>query len=254
MMTPEDLDELLRVNSPGTWLMFAGMVVVIAGMVAWGFLGSVSQDVKGFGIIKTRDLPREVVSDCQGQVDSIFCKTGDVMAKGQKLLSIIEVREKSSVTVFASNKGEITTLNVREGSYVETGTPLLEMMRAKNNSDDPPEVIFFVDEQQVAKLKKGMGTMLEIDKGGVPPEFLSAVIYFIADYPVSKDAIRKYFPDEEISGQLGNRDFHEVRARLMIDTAGTKARAEETLHSLNGLSCRTVTIVARRSPLAYLLN
>ena len=254
MMTPEDLDELLQVNSSGTWLMLAGIGVILAGMLAWGFLGSVTQHVKGFGIIKIRELPREVVSVCSGQIDSIFCETGDEVAKGQKLLQIFELHEKAIVTIFSSYPGEITGLNVKEGSYVETGAPVLEMMRSESRSEAPPEVIFFVEEQQVSKLKKGMITNLEIDKGGVPPEFLTAVINFIADYPVSKNSIQKYFPDEEITKQLSDRDFHEVRASLIIDAARKTARAKEALHSLNGLSCRTVTTVARRSPVAYLLN
>ena len=62
MMNQEDLDELLQVNSSRSWLVFAGISVVLAGMIAWGFLGSISQKVKGFGIIKTQDLPREVVA------------------------------------------------------------------------------------------------------------------------------------------------------------------------------------------------
>ncbi|MFZ4569576.1 MAG: hypothetical protein ACOYM0_00440 [Bacteroidales bacterium] len=254
MMTPEDLDELLQVNPTRTWLMFAGIGVVIAGMLAWGILGSVTQYVKGFGIIKTRELPREVVSVCSGQVDSIFCKTGDEVAQGQKLLMILQLHEQTGVTIFASCPGEITGLNVREGTYVETGAPVLEMMRNEGHTGTFPEVIFFVEEQEVSKLKKGMVSNLQIDKGGVPPEFLNAVINFIADYPVSKNSIQKYFPDEEITKQLSNRDFHEVRASLIIDTVGKSARAKEALRSLNGLSCRTVTTVARRSPVAYLLN
>jgi len=80
------------------------------------------------------------------------------------------------------------------------------------------------------------------------------VINFIADYPVSKNSIQRYFPDKEITKQLSDRDFHEVRASLIIDAASKTARAKEALHSLNGLSCRTLTTVARRSPVAYLLN
>jgi hypothetical protein len=254
MMTPEDLDELLQVNSTSTWLLLAGIGVVLIGMLTWGFLGSISQHVQGFGIIQTQDLPREVVSACHGQVDSIFCKTGDNVSKGQKLLNIFQLQEKTYVTVNASFQGEITGLDVRGGSYVETGTPVLEIMRTDDQMLTTPEVIFFVEEQQVSKLKKGMATSLEVNKGGVPPEFLMAVITFISDYPTSNSTIQKYFPDDDISEKLGRKDFHEVRASLKAGVRGRPSISKMALHSLNGLSCSAVTTVARSSPIEYLLH
>ena len=254
MMTPEDLDELLQVNSSRTWLLFAGIVIVLAGMLTWGFLGSIALRVNGFGIIQTQELPREVLSVCAGQVDSIFCETGDKVVQGQKLFKILQLQDKTRVSICASFPGVITGLNVRGGFYVETGTPVLEMMRTDDLMKTVPEVIFFVEEQEVSKLKNGMISNLEVDKGGIPPELLKAVITFIADYPVSKSAIQKYFPEKEMTEQISKKDFHEVRASLLVNIKGKPALAKEALHSLNGLSCRTVTTVARRSPVAYLLN
>jgi len=254
MMNQEDLDELLQVNSSRSWLVFAGISVVLAGMIAWGFLGSISQKVKGFGIIKTQDLPREVVAGCSGQVDSIFCKTGDQVGTGQKLLKIIQLKEKTSLIISASYAGKITSLNVREGSYVETGTSVLELERRDDRLQTFPEVIFFVEAKEISKLKKGMTSNLEIEKGGVPPEFLNAVITFIADNPASKNAILKYFPDDKNSDLISKKDFHEVRASLIVDLTSKPTFSKDTLYTLNGLSCRTVTTVARRSPVAYLLN
>jgi len=65
-----------------------------------------------------------------------------------------------------------------------------------------------------------MNANLEIDKGGVPPEFLKGTITFIADYPASRSAIQKYFPDEGRSLQLNNNNYYEVRASLVIGTFG----------------------------------
>jgi hypothetical protein len=254
MMTPDDLDELLQVNSTSTWLLFAGIGVILAGMLTWGFLGSISQHVQGFGIIQTQELPREIVSVCQGQVDSIFCKTGDNVSKGQKLLEIFQLQEKTHVTVNATFQGEITGLDVRGGSYVEPGTPLLEIMRTDGQMLTTPEVIFFVEEQQVSKLKKGMAASLEVNKGGVPTESLLAVITFISDYPASNSAIRKYFPDDEMTEKLGRANFHEVRASLKAGVSGRPSISKMALHSLNGLSCRTVTTISRSSPIEYLLH
>jgi len=254
MTAPEDLDELLQVNSARTWLFFSALIMVIACMLVWGFFGSITQKVKGFGIIKTHELPREVVASHSGQVDSVFCKTGDLVTRHHRLMKIYLLEEKNYAEISSPFNGKITSLNVKEGTYVKIGSPVLEMIRTQDSSSIIPEVIFFVQEQEISKLKIMMNAKLEIDKGGVPPEFLKGRITFIADYPASKSAIQKYFPDEDRSLQLNNNNYYEVRASLIIGTSGMSASVKETLYSLNGLSCCVLVTLARSSPITFLLN
>ena len=254
MTAPEDLDELLQVNSAHTWLWFSAVSVVIAGMLIWGFFGSITQKVKGFGIIKTHELPREVVTSHSGQVDSVLCKTGDMVVRHQRLMKIYLLEEKTYAEISSPFSGEIIGLNVKEGTYVKTGFPVLEMMRNQDCSSIIPEVIFFIPEQEIAKLKTSMNVNLEIKKGDIPPEFLKGMITFIADYPASRSAIQKYFPDEGRSLQLNNNNYYEVRASLMIDTSEMSASEKESLYSLNGLSCCVLITFTKRSPVSFLLN
>jgi len=100
MTAPEDLDELLQVNSARTWLLFSAVSMVIVGMLVWGFFGSITQKVKGFGIIKTYELPREVLSNRSGQVDSVFCKTGDLVIRNHRLMKIYLLEEKTMLKLF----------------------------------------------------------------------------------------------------------------------------------------------------------
>lgn len=254
MTAPEDLDELLQVNSARTWLLFLAIALVIAGMLMWGFFGSITQKAKGYGIIKTHELPREVVASQSGQIDSVFCKTGDLVSYHQRLMKIYLLEEKTYAEIFSPFEGEIIGLNVREGAYVKTGSPVLEMVRAQDSSAIIPEVIFFISEQEIVKLKKSMNVNFEINKGGVPPEFLKGTITFISDYPASRSAIQKYFPDEGSFLQFNNANYYEVRAALMTDTSVISASEKVVLYSLNGLTCRALVTISRRSPVAFLLN
>jgi len=254
MTTPEELDELLQVNSVKTWLLFAAICVVLAGMLLWGFLGVITHEAGGFGIIRIHELPREVVSQGQGQVDSVFCRTGDQVAEGQKLLTIRRLQEQTITPVMAPFSGEVTGFNVREGSFVAPGMPLLEMARSHNDFDAVPEVIFFVKEQEIPKLREGMVVTMEVVKAGVPPEFLSGKINFIAGYPASRNAILKYFPDDEQSLELDKYEFHEVRASLDIEQDTLAVTDRLLLRSLNGLTCRVKVTVSRQSPASFLFH
>ena len=254
MMTPDDLDELLQVNSPGTWLIFTAISITLAGLLVWGVFGTISHHVKGFGILKTEELPREVVSECTGQVDSIFCRNGDKVAAGKKLVRLIRMEDKTGILVYAQHAGEVTGLEVREGSYVQTGTSLLEMIRSADSGDIRPEVIFFATEADVAKLKAGMVSILSVSREGFPTGSLTATINFITCSPVSKISIQRYFPGTEMSKQLGNADYHEVRATLAANGARKQLWRRAELRLLNGLPCRVVTTVSRQSPMAALFK
>jgi multidrug resistance efflux pump len=254
MTTPEELDELLQVNSVRTWLLFAAICVVIAGMLLWGFFGVITHEAGGFGIIRIHELPREVVSQGQGQVDSVFCKTGDKVAEGQKLLTIRRLQEQTITPVMAPFSGEVTGINVREGSFITTGAPLLEIVRSQGVKDVAPEVIFFMKEQEIPKLREGMVVTMEVVKAEVPPEFLSGKINFIAGYPASRNAILKYFPDDEQSLELDKYEFHEVRASLDIGQDTLAVTDRSLLRSLNGLTCRVKVTVSRQSPASFLFH
>ena len=40
--SPEQLNDYIRVTTPGVWLVLAALVVLLAGMLAWSILGTVS--------------------------------------------------------------------------------------------------------------------------------------------------------------------------------------------------------------------
>ena len=254
MTNMDDLDELLQVNSIKTWLLFSGICAVLAGMLAWGFLGTISHNVQGFGIIKTQAPWREVLADRSGQLDSVFCNTGDRIATGQKMATIFELENKTYVPINSLVPGQVVAINVREGTYVTKGTSLFELMLADKQTKKQPEVIFFIVEKEVSKLKKGMFCNLQVDKQGVPPELLNAVITFISDYSVSKNTISKYFPGGEMSDDIGDKDFYEVRAFLKVDPDGSPNLANFDLSKLNWLTCRVNITVERKSPIAFLFK
>ena len=117
------------------------------------------------------------------------------------------MEEKSYTEIFSPFRGEITGLNVKEGTCVETGTPVLEIMRIRDSSAPIPEVIFFVSEQEVSILKTEMMAHLEGAKNGIPPEILIGNITFMSNYPASKSGIQMYFPHEGSTLKLDEKNI-----------------------------------------------
>jgi HlyD family secretion protein len=47
LSSPEELDRLVRVSRPGTWIALAGLLVVVAAVVLWAALANITTTVSG---------------------------------------------------------------------------------------------------------------------------------------------------------------------------------------------------------------
>jgi hypothetical protein len=254
MTTPEDLDELLRVNSTRTWLLFAALAAVLAGLLMWGFLGTITREVKGAGLILYGDLPREVVAYHSGQVDSVFVRSGENVAGDQKLMSLYRPEEHTTAAIHAPFEGEVTNVNVKEGDWIKTGDAVLEMIKSVKNRDANPEVIFFVNARDISKIRPGMTANIETERAVLPAGISVATVTFAGEYPVAENAVYKYLAAHEHLNGVDSEELYEVRAKLNINPSALPESQKALLASLNGLACRVHITVARHSPFAFLLK
>lgn len=52
LRSPDDLDKFVRVTSPSKWAVLSAFVLLMAGILAWGFCGSVSTSVECMGVVQ----------------------------------------------------------------------------------------------------------------------------------------------------------------------------------------------------------
>lgn len=83
LSSPEQLDQLLAVTSPKSWLGLAGAGAILAAALAWGIFGSIPTEAYGDGILIRQGGVAEVVATGTGQVEELLVGAGDQVAKGQ---------------------------------------------------------------------------------------------------------------------------------------------------------------------------
>ncbi len=252
LATPEDLDELLHVNSSRSWLLLAAVVVVMAGILAWSVLGSIEQVVTGTGICITHELPRDVVSDVRGQIDAIHCAIGDTVEPGQELMLLRRVPEGSTERITARHAGIITDLRVRVGDVVEMGAPVLAVQRPPDSAMMHPSVVLFVAADDVARLQEGMPVTLGFSRGDVPEHLRRAHISVIATSAASPQTLHRWLRNGSVDDAAATGAWHEVHA--VIDPGNTPPTdADRTLlTSMNGMECSARIVTARRTPISHL--
>lgn len=92
LSSPEQLDQLMQITKPRSWIALAAMLLVLAAAVFWGVFGSLPTSVTGQGVIIRQGGTFKVVASGSGVVSELVpLKTGDVIRKGQILGRITQL-------------------------------------------------------------------------------------------------------------------------------------------------------------------
>jgi HlyD family secretion protein len=86
----EELDQVLKVTSPLSWLLLIAIVIVVVGVLIWSIYGSIPSRVSGKGIILTRDNALiDAIAYEYGKVVNIHVQIGEKVTKDQLLAEIL---------------------------------------------------------------------------------------------------------------------------------------------------------------------
>ena len=123
LSSPEQLDKMIIVTSPMTWLAIIAGGLIILVLLLWGIFGRIPITEEGKGILLMESVPTSVYARTTGVVTDTYVSSGDHVNKGDILYKIgsteivetINKLEKSikdvnSVT-FDSNNDVVTTEN-----------------------------------------------------------------------------------------------------------------------------------------------
>ena len=106
MSSPEQLDHLLRVTTPKSWLALLSVIAVLAAAVAWGFVGELTRRVSGQGVLIRSGGVRNVVPLGAGQVLDIHVRVGDKVAVGQVIATVAQPALADQIRVARSRLSE----------------------------------------------------------------------------------------------------------------------------------------------------
>jgi HlyD family secretion protein len=90
LSSPEQLDQLLRVNSTGSWAALLAVLVLVGLTVVWAFQGSIATTAPGQGVIVRTGGVLNIVSSGSGVVAVLNIKVGDRVGKGQVIAQVAQ--------------------------------------------------------------------------------------------------------------------------------------------------------------------
>lgn len=107
LSSPERLDVLMKVTSPGGWIALWAIGFLLLALAVWGVVGSIAIKVEGKGILIRGGTVLEVGSLGAGRISEILVKPGDVVKPGQVVatLSLPDLQQR-----IANTREEIASL------------------------------------------------------------------------------------------------------------------------------------------------
>jgi HlyD family secretion protein len=94
-LSPEQLDQMVRVSDAKGWIAVSGIAIFVAFVVAWGILGSIPTEVEAPGILVLQGgRLMNVPSPAGGVVSELKVRAGDKVKQGQVVATVRQIEQE----------------------------------------------------------------------------------------------------------------------------------------------------------------
>jgi Biotin-requiring enzyme len=215
VLSPDELDRLMRVTDPKGWLALIALLALVATAVVWGVFGSVPVEVGGDeGVLLGGDSRSPAVSQTSGLVTDVRVEIGDHVHEGQ-VLARVSPNEGAETDVVSLFDGRVDQILIEEGMYWERGQRVAVIKRG----NEPLQAFVFVAGEQGKQLKKGM--QVHVLPSTVKAEefgFLQGKVTSVSKFPVTEDEMFLLLENQSLVDTLHTGGSqHRVDVELLRD-------------------------------------
>lgn len=186
LSSPDQLDSMLKITTPMSWVGIGAAAALAAAVVAWSFAGSIPTIVSAPGFLVYSYNTNTIYSPASGYVKEILVQPFDVVEPGTP---VVELYSKGGtvITVESDQNGIISAFGIEEGQPV---TPNEELIRISPNTENDFSVVCYVDSSTAKQLQTGMETSVYLDSADAGSAgHMEAVITNIDRYISSENAM-----------------------------------------------------------------
>jgi multidrug efflux pump subunit AcrA (membrane-fusion protein) len=141
----------LPITDRPSWLILAGLGLLVVAAIVWAIFGSAPDVVTGRGMVVPAAGFVEIGSELQGTVSEVDIAPGDSVAAGT-VVARVRTDAGADVTVVSPIDGRVATVLVRAGVVTDRGTALLTI----EPSGTELEVVGFVAAGPGKRIVPGM--------------------------------------------------------------------------------------------------
>lgn len=159
MSNPEQLDKVLKVTSPMSWIALMGITLIIVVTIVWSIVGTIPETITAKGVVSAVVGSNSVYTEDAGKVVSLRVREGDEVHLGDPVMTY---RNSSNeiVEVYSDQVGVVSDLVVKKDDEF---TPGKDVIRVSPIAQDSQIVVCYVPLAKAKKLERGMQVNITLD-------------------------------------------------------------------------------------------
>lgn len=256
LSSPEQLDRMITITSPRTWLILAAVWLIVITVLIWSFTGSLTTINSAKGMLVKSGGIIDITSSYGGQISDIRVLPGDSVKKGEIVarldqsdlvaeitglsgrinvleennadkgdIDALKIQRKelkdrlySSSVIVSQEEGRVVEVISKAGDIVEPGTPVIKMVKEGEGVKDLIAVLY-VPVEYGKSLAPGMEA--RISPSTVNKEeygYILARIVSVSEYAVTVGTAQQKLGSNELAEEyVGGTACLEVLADLVTD-------------------------------------
>ncbi len=111
LSSPEQLDSLVKIVSPKSWLALAALLILIGASIVWGLFGSIPQKVTGSCVLVKTGGIIDVTANSSGRVIDISVISDDIITAGQVIGRIEQTDLRDEIFLLREKERELQIKN-----------------------------------------------------------------------------------------------------------------------------------------------
>lgn len=159
LSNPEQLDKVLKVTSPMSWLALIGITVIILVTVIWSFVGTIPETVTAKGMVSSVVGSNSIYTQDAGTVVSLRVRAGDEVHLGDPVMTYRNASNEV-VVVYSDQVGIVSELVVKKDDKF---TPGKDIIRISPIAQASQIVVCYVPLANAKKLERGMQVNITLD-------------------------------------------------------------------------------------------
>jgi len=157
--SPEQLDKVLKVTSPMSWLALLGITLIVVVTVIWSIIGTIPVTITAPGIVSSMVGSNAVYTHESGTVVSVRVRAGDEIHLNDPVLTYKNAANEI-VTIFSDQVGTVASIVVKKD---DTFTPGSEVIRVTPTTSASQMIVCYVPLAQAKKLARDMQVNISLD-------------------------------------------------------------------------------------------
>lgn len=186
LSSPDQLDSMLKITTPLSWVGIGAAAALAAVVVVWSFTGSIPDTVSAPGFIVYSYNTNTLYSTASGTVKDVLVDPGMIVGPGTPVVELYS-SNGDEITIESDQNGRVSEFFVEKDTDV---TPNAELFRLSPLTENMMSLVCYVDPDTAKQLEPGMETVIylnSVDSGTYG--HMEAVITNVDRYISSEGAL-----------------------------------------------------------------